>query len=295
MNYGFQLIRLLRPQQWLKNGFVFLPMFFSGGLLYPLNWLYSLIGFAAFSMAASAVYCLNDIKDVEADRRHPKKSRRPIASGAVSVGAGVCVMLTAAALAVALCFLYAAPVSWRAAAIVVLYLLLNTLYCFRLKQIAIIDVMIVSVGFVLRLVLGGVVCEIWLSPWIVCLTFLLALFLAFAKRRDDVVLMEQKGIIVRKNIVGYNLDFLNQTLGILATVTIVCYLIYCLSPEVIARMGTEYLYISAVFVLGGILRYLQITIVKAGSGSPTKVLVRDRFVQTMIALWIITFVVIIYT
>jgi 4-hydroxybenzoate polyprenyltransferase len=126
------------------------------------------------------------------------------------------------------------------------------------------------------------------------MTFLLALFLAFAKRRDDVVMYEETGVKARKNVDRYNLEFMNQTIGIVASIMMVCYIMYTVSDEVIARIGSHYLYITSIFVLAGIIRYLQVTIVDVKSGSPTKVLMKDRFIQTCVAGWMITFAIILY-
>ena len=287
------IIRLIRPSQWSKNVFVFLPMFFSGQMLNASVWLAGFVAFISFSLAASAVYCLNDVKDVNADRLHPKKRQRPIASGAVAVPVAVDIMVLLAAgsqVIPRLCLKdYAGTMM-----IVAAYLILNVAYCLKLKQIAIVDVFIIAVGFVWRILAGGAATNIMVSPWLICMTFLLALFLAFAKRRDDVAIMEKQGIIVRKNIVSYNSVFLNQTLGIIAAVTMMCYIMYTVSPEVMQRLGCEYVYITAVFVLGGILRYLQLTLVESRSGSPTKILLRDRFVQATVCGWVLTFLIIIY-
>lgn len=220
------IFSLLRPFQWVKNFFVFLPLFFGGKLLDWGCWLQALLAFVSFSMISSAVYCLNDIRDVEVDRLHPVKRRRPVASGRVPVSVAFAMMtlMILLSLAVSLFGLSEAPVT--VSAVISAYFLMNVAYCFYLKYHAIIDVFIISVGFVLRIVAGGLACDIWLSPWIVLMTFLLALFLAFAKRRDDVVLYETEGIALRKASMHYNLPFLNQTLGLLAAVTIVCYIIY---------------------------------------------------------------------
>lgn len=171
---------------------------------------------------------------------------------------------------------------------------MNVAYCVRLKQIAIIDVFIIAVGFVLRILVGGVASGTQLSHWIILITFLLALFLAFAKRRDDVVMYEQTSVVVRRNVNRYNLAFMNQAIGIVASITMVCYIMYTVSDEVVAQMHTPYLYVTSVFVLAGIIRYLQLTIVDVRSGSPTKVLMHDRFIQGCIAGWILTFLLIIY-
>lgn len=284
-------IQLLRPAQWLKSGFVFLPLFFSGKLTDSTLWLPAIFAFFIFSFAASSIYCLNDIKDVESDRSHPRKCRRPVAAGKISVKAAAAAMLVLAS--VALCaalFLGSAT----AMAIVGAYIVLNVLYCLKLKQIAILDVFIISLGFVLRLFLGGTMCGIELSPWIVCMTFLLALFLAFAKRRDDVVIYRDTGTVTRRNTLEYNLPFLNLTFGIIASVTMVCYVMYSISPEVIRRLGSSYVYVTSIFVLAGIIRYLQLATVREKSGSPTEMLLHDRFIQLCILFWILTFVVLIY-
>lgn len=286
------IIKLLRPHQWAKNAFVFLPMFFGAQLLNLNCWLSSVLMALAFSLMASAIYCINDIKDFESDRRHPKKRFRPLASGQVSVRSAIVLMVILILMSLVtgcLC-----PHRWEALLVLLIYLVLNLGYSFRLKQFAIVDVFIVSFGFVLRLVGGGVVCGIWLSPWIVLMTFLLALFLSFAKRRDDVVIREQGGLVARKNTLRYNLQYLNITLGLLGAITIVCYIIYTVSPEVEARIGSGYVYISSIFVLAGILRYLQLAIVDVNSGSPTKVLLRDRFIQCCIMLWLTLFIILIY-
>ena len=288
------ICKLVRPSQWVKNGFVFLPMFFAGQLSNLICWREAIIGFISFSFAASAIYCLNDIRDVEEDRLHPVKRHRPIASGSIPVVAGWLICITLALCSVLVCCVLGYPTGYKAAIIILIYIMINIAYCLRLKRLAIIDVVIVSFGFVLRIVLGGVVTSIWISPWIVLLTFLLTLFLAISKRRDDVILLNRDGIARRRNIRQYNLEFLNQALSIIGAVTIVCYIMYCVSPEVILRFKTEYLYITAVFVLTGILRYLQIAIVDSKSGSPTRILLKDRFIQFTIIAWIFTFVVILY-
>lgn len=287
------IVKLMRPEQWTKNFFVAAPLFFSGQMLDLRNWCQVAVAFIAFSLIASSIYCFNDIKDVESDRLHPKKRKRPVASGSVSVGVARLMMVVLLAGSLGCCFLMG-DVKFKAIGVLLIYWILNLAYCVSLKHYAIIDVFIVSFGFVLRLILGGIVCDIWLSPWIVCMTFLIALFLAFAKRRDDVVIFQQTGVLMRKNITSYNLDFLNQVLGLIGAITIVCYIIFTVSREVEERMGSEYVYATSIFVLAGILRYLQVAIVDAKSGSPTGILLHDKFIQVCIIMWVITFGVIIY-
>lgn len=288
------IIKLIRPEQWVKNLFVALPLFFSGSLLDTQGWYDTTIAFLAFSFIASAIYCLNDIRDVKADKAHPKKCHRPIASGKVSISTARVIMAILIIASFGVCFLLNNGRTAALLGVISLYLVMNIAYCLKLKQYAIIDVFIVSFGFVLRIAAGGFACGIWLSPWIVSLTFLIALFLAFAKRRDDVVMRERTGVVTRKNTLRYNLDFLNQTLSIIGSITIVCYILYTVSPDVEARMSSRYVYITSVFVLAGILRYLQVSIVDVRSGSPTKILLRDKFIQLCIVFWLLSFLIIIY-
>lgn len=288
------ILLLIRPHQWAKNMFVFLPLFFGGQLLNKWCWEQSLIAFAAFSLIASSIYCLNDLIDIEADRQHPEKCKRPLASGRLLPSQAIIIGIVLVILGFMTVFIFYHYHAISISIVLGIYLSINVAYCLKLKQYAIVDVMLVSLGFVLRLAAGGIVCDIWLSPWIISLTFLLALFLAFAKRRDDLLLHERMGLVTRKNIVRYNIDFLNQTLCILASVTLVCYMMYTVSPDVEKRLGSNYIYLTSLFVLAGILRYLQRTIVDSQSFSPTKILLDDRFIQTCIILWIATFLVIIY-
>ena len=289
------IVLLLRPQQWVKNGFVFLPLFFNGQLFDADALLSTFMAFVAFCFAAAGIYCMNDIVDAEADRRHPKKCSRPIASGAISTALGWA--LAAICLATSFVSAFFVGDSWtNVASVIGIYFVMNIAYCLRLKQIAIVDVFIISIGFVLRIFVGGFATGIFISHWIVLMTFLLALFLALAKRRDDVAIYEQTGVLPRKNVAAYNLDFMNQAIGIVAAITMVCYIMYTVSPDVVARFegGGKYLYLTSIFVLAGIIRYLQITIVNLSSGSPTKVLIHNRFLQICLACWIVSFLIIIY-
>ena len=284
---------LIRPQQWIKNGFVLIPMFFGGRLLNADDAIASVVTFFAFSFAASAVYCFNDIVDVDADRRHPVKCHRPIASGAVSVPTAYALMAVLALLSALLLF-FLPQRAGETAGIVAFYFLLNMAYCIWLKRHAIIDVCTVAFGFVLRILAGGMACDVAVSNWLVLMTFLLALFLSFAKRRDDVLRMNETGEPPRRNTIRYNLTFVNQAITITGTVTLVCYIMYTVSPEVVSRFHAPYLYLTSIFVLVGLLRYMQLTVVDEVSGDPTKILLRDRFTQAIVVAWIMVFLLIIY-
>ncbi len=290
---NIDILKIIRPHQWIKNVFVLVPLFFGGSLMDSADIKASLITVFAFSFIASSIYCLNDIIDVEDDRRHPVKCHRPIASGKVSVAQAYALMAVMVALSFG-CVLLLRNLATGVAATVGVYFLLNVCYCLWLKRFAIVDVCIIAFGFVLRLLAGGFASEIPLSNWIVLMTFLLTLFLSFAKRRDDVLKMNQTGHAPRENTIRYNLEFINQAITITATVTLVCYIMYTVSPEVEARVGTHYLYLTTVPVLIGILRYLQLTLVDNKSGDPTRAMLHDRFLQAVVLLWLLSFLFIIY-
>ena len=288
---------LLRPHQWLKNGFVFLPLFFDKRLLDLEYLIPCLIAFVAFSFAASGIYCFNDIYDASSDRMHPSKCKRPIASGKLSKGLGYVIMSCCFLMSMLLVAFGFFPVENGRLflfEIILFYIILNVGYCTFLKQKAIIDVFTIAVGFVLRILAGGGAAGVFLSHWIILMTFLLALFLALAKRRDDVVIYEKTGVKARKNICGYNIAFMNTAISIIASITMVSYIMYSVSPDVMERFHSSNVYLTSFFVLAGIIRYLQIAIVYIKSGSPTKILMKDKFIQLCICGWLLSFAVILY-
>lgn len=292
-----QIITLIRPHQLVKNIFVFTPLFFDRHVT---DWHYvwpCLVAFIAFCLAASGIYCFNDIHDADADRQHPVKCMRPVASGAVSKQTAYVTMSIVWILAIMLvawACIYSGRIRIGLIGTLLLYVVMNVAYCIKLKQIALLDVFMIAIGFVLRVAAGGMATGIILSHWIVLSTFLLTLFLAVAKRRDDAAIYETTGVKARKNVECYNMDFLNQSIGVLGSVTIVCYILYTVSDEVVERMGSHYLYVTSVFVLAGIMRYMQITLVDRKSGNPTKVLLQDHFIHVCIIGWISAFTIILY-
>lgn len=294
------IIRLVRPKQWLKNVFVLIPVFFGGRLSDVHDLLATAFAFLAFSFAASSIYCFNDIIDADADRRHPVKCSRPVARGAVTMRQAYMLMaqMILLALCVVLCGRYLSVFTpsqaLRVGGVIAGYWLLNLAYCAWLKKYAIVDVSVIAFGFVLRVLAGGFATDIIPSRWLVLMTFLLTLFLSLAKRRDDVLRMNATGEAPRTNTIRYNLTFINQAITITASITTVCYIMYTVSPEVIARFQTEYLYLTTCFVILGLLRYIQITVVDEQSGDPTKIMLRDRFMQAVVVLWAISFAIIIY-
>ena len=294
-------IQLIRPKQWTKNLFIFLPVFFSGQLLNIPILISCVVVFIAFSLSASSIYCFNDIYDMETDKLHPEKCKRPVASGAISKKMAYALMIVCFLLSMSILsypiLSYPIPDEneiYTIIGLILCYYVINIAYCVKLKQYVIIDVVIIAIGFVIRILIGGVISGVKPSEWIIIVTFLLALFLAFAKRRDDVVLFQNTGISHRKNTNRYNLVFMNQIITIIATVIIVAYLMYTLSPDVIEHFNGKPVYITTIFVLMGIIKYLQIAIVDLKSGSPEKVLLNDRFIQCCIIGWIVSFLIIIY-
>lgn len=287
-------VQLLRPQQWAKNMFIFLPLFFSGQLLHSELVLFCAISFFAFSFIASSIYVFNDICDIENDRKHPVKCKRPIASGKISKLQAYIIMAVCIIVSFLFISYFAGIKRYMLIGLILFYFLMNIAYSVKLKHLVIVDVMIIALGFVLRVIVGGISTGIELSEWIVLMTFLLALFLAFAKRRDDVVIFQSSGVIPRKNTNKYTLDFMNQIITSISTITIIAYIMYTMSPEVIGHFNSKYVYTTSFFVLAGIIRYLQLTMVYLKSGSPTKILIKDRFIQLCIIGWIITFFIIIY-
>ncbi len=285
-------ISILRVHQWIKNLFIFIPLFFSGNILSVHKLISAIIAFFAFSLTASSIYCLNDIIDKEADSIHPKKQYRPIASNAISIKIAKIIFISLFSLAVFILYFFRLP--QVSLLLITAYWLLNIAYCLKIKKIALLDVTSIGIGFVLRIFIGGVATGTPVSQWLVVMTFLLALFLGFAKRLDDYQLYKKGGIIARDNIVKYNIAFFHNIISILSAVTIVAYLMYCLSNDVISRFDNEYIYLTSLFVILGLFRYIQITFVENKSGDPTKVLYSDRFIHFCIIGWISLFSIIIY-
>lgn len=286
-----EYITILRPKDWAKNLFLLLPIFFGGELFQWQKYGALLGGILAFSCIASSIYIINDYRDIEYDRKHHQKKNRPLASGAVSKRAAIalCLLLILAGFGIA------ALIRTKFVFVLGIYFLLNLGYSFGLKNIPILDIFIVAIGFVLRVKGGAVIVYVGLSEWLTIMVFLLALFMAIGKRRDDVLLTLQSGTNMRKSIEGYNLELINVLTALVCAVIIVSYFMYTMSPEVLRRLGTYRLYYTCVFVLAGIMRYLQIIFVQATSDSPTKILYRDRFIQATIILWIFSFYIILYT
>jgi 4-hydroxybenzoate polyprenyltransferase len=281
----------LRPHQWTKNLVVFAAPALSKHLFErgPLE--KSVLGFAIFCALSGTVYLLNDVADLERDRLHPRKRLRPIASGALSSRAAVVLSLALGLGSLALSVVLGLPFVLCAA----LYLALNILYSFRLKEIVILDVLSVSIGFVLRAVAGGVAIGVLVSDWLLVCTLLLALFLALAKRRHELVSLTTSATGHRKILAEYSPYLLDQMISVVTASCLTAYAFYTMAPDTVQKYRTERLAWTIPFVLYGIFRYLYLVHQKEKGGSPTDILVTDRPLLLNVFLWALALLWIVYT
>jgi 4-hydroxybenzoate polyprenyltransferase len=278
------LIKLLRPHQWIKNGFVFVGLLFGHAWHDPAKVTMALAAFAAFCLLASAVYVMNDLADREQDRLHPDKRHRPLASGAIGTGAAIALGLACLLGGLALAFTVAGKAPW----IFVAYLLLNAAYSAGLKHVVILDVFIIAAGFMLRLLAGTHGIDIAPSHWLLLCGLMLTLFLGFAKRRAELgALMENSGGH-RRVLEHYSEAMLEQFLTMTAVGTVVTYSLYTVSAETVAQHGTTYLMATVPFVLYGVLRYLYLLHRHGGGGDPARELFRDGHLLAALAGWLAT-------
>ena len=288
-------IKLLRVEQWVKNFFVFIPLFFSGNVTH-LGFLYkSIFAFVVFSLTASSIYILNDYKDIESDKKHPEKCKRPLASGAISKSTAIAIFVTLV-LSVLFLIIFGQEIFQRQflkfSIVIASYFIMNIAYTFHLKHVAIVDIFIISIGFVLRVLAGGYATGIITSQWAILLTFVLALVLAVGKRRGELINAEISGK-TRKALDGYNVQFADIVLSVSITLAIICYLMFTLTPEVQERFGKRVFY-TVLFVVFAFLRYLQQTLVYNRTESPTKIVYKDRYIQVTLFLWLTAFLLQIY-
>jgi 4-hydroxybenzoate polyprenyltransferase len=284
-----EIFKSLRPQQWIKNFFIFAPLIFSRSHLHPPLVLKTAAAFAAFCLIAGAQYIFNDIRDLEEDRLHPVKSKRPLASGRLKTGPAVlsCVLFAVLGLAVA------ATLNRGFLIISAAYLVLEALYSLRLKHVVILDVFVVAAGFVIRVVAGGLAIKVAISSWLLICTMLLALFLALGKRRHEIVLLGGNATDHRPILKKYNTAFLDQMISVVTASTLIAYCLYTISEETAAKFGTRKLIYTVPFVLYGIFRYLYLIHLKAEGGSPESLIIKDKPLLLDLFLWIAAAVLII--
>ncbi|MCZ2127830.1 MAG: decaprenyl-phosphate phosphoribosyltransferase [Anaerolineales bacterium] len=283
------LIKTMRPRQWTKNIFIFAALVFDKQLFIPLSFVRTLAGFALFCLISSCVYIVNDLADVEADRRHPEKKYRPIPSGVLSVRAAWA-WGSFIALFVFVASYFLAPTFCL---VVAIYFVLNLAYSLRLKHVPILDVLLIAAGFVLRVAAGVTLIRVErFSPWLYIVMFLLSLFLGFGKRRAELALLAQDAGSHRKVLDGYTLSLLDQYILIVSATTIVAYSLYTFSAPNVPENHS--LMLTIPFMVYSIFRYLYLVEVEHAGGAPEDVLLSDRPFQLSMALWAASVVVIFY-
>ena len=283
-------IRAMRVYQWTKNLLVFAALIFAKEAFDPQKFLIVLEAFAAFCMAASATYLYNDLSDIEKDRQHPKKRHRPIASGTLSPAAAWTLLLLLFASSMLLSY----TLGWRFMLATLAYIALTLAYTMVLKNIIILDVLALAMGFVVRALAGAIALDVKFSSWLVVCTLFLALFLGLSKRRHEVVLLEEGAGSHRAVLQHYSVHYLDQLILIAAGGAIITYTIYTCSPDVIKNLGTDKLYITLPFVIYGLFRYLFLVHHKTGGGDPSATLVKDWPLGATVILWGLTCAGLIY-
>ena len=284
------IVRSARPHQWIKNTLVLAALVFGQRLFVLHDVMLAAVAFVAFCALSSAGYILNDIADRDADRLNPEKCDRPLARGDLPVAAATRAALALAAIAVAL----SVALGLAFVGIAVAYAALQLVYSLWAKHQVIVDVIAVSVGFVLRAFAGGVAIHVEVSPWLVFITFVLALFLVLARRRHELIALGDDAIAHRSALSEYSVRLVDQMISIVAGATLVSYMIYTASAEVEAKLGTQHLYLTVPFVAFGILRYLYLIDERNEGGDPARALLGDRPLMLAVALWILTDVALLY-
>jgi 4-hydroxybenzoate polyprenyltransferase len=284
------IIRLVRPRQWLKNALVLAALLFGQRMFVIHDVVLAVIAFIAFCALASAAYILNDIADRDADRLNPEKCDRPLARGDLTVATAVRAALMFAAIAAGLSVI----LGREFVGIALLYAALQFVYSLWAKHHVIIDVIAVAIGFVLRAFAGGVAIQVEVSPWLVFITFVLALFLVLARRRHELIALDDAAVAHRSALSDYSVRLVDQMISIVAGATLVSYMIYTASAEVEAKLGTRHLYLTVPFVAFGILRYLYLIDERNEGGDPASALLHDRPLMLAVALWILTDIALLY-
>ncbi len=289
-NILYSIITTMRPHQWLKNLFIFAPLLFGRKLTDAAAIGNSLSAFAAFCCLASGLYIINDIVDAEEDRAHPKKRFRPISSGALPVWIAVLVSIALVITGNWIAF----SINLNAFLIAALYFILTLAYCLALKKVILLDGMTIATGFVLRIVGGAFAVGVMPTHWLIVCAFLLALFLAFTKRRQEILLLDDEAGEHREVLNQYSVGYLDQINNILVGAAIVCYALYTVAPETVARFGTGALIYGTVFVIYGMLRYLALIKKPTNGGNPSRTLIQDKPLLLTLAGWAVYNAVVIY-
>jgi len=285
-----EVVKSLRIQQWIKNLFVFAPLIFSQNVFNIPLLIKTFLAFVLFCILSGAAYILNDIQDLEEDKLHPVKSKRPLASGRLKKNHALfaCILLVLLGLVGA----YFLNVYFFV--VVLVYVILQIAYSNWLKHIVIIDVFLIAAGYFLRVIAGGLAIEVQISPWLFICTILIALFLALSKRRHELVLLDKSAEIHRPILKEYTPHLLDQMIAVVTASTVISYCLYTVSSETIAKFGTKNLLFTVPFVLYGIFRYLYLVHQKDEGGSPEALIIKDKPLLVDLFLWIATAMLILY-
>jgi len=284
------LLIAMRPHQWTKNLFIFAPLLFGKKLADPVAIGYSLLGFTVFCCLASGLYIFNDWVDSEEDKAHPEKRNRPISSGLLPVPIA---LLTAGILVIA-AFWLATIIGFKFCLIAAFYFILTLSYCVLLKRIIVLDAMTIAAGFVARVVGGAIAVSVMPSHWLIVCTFLLALFLAFTKRRQELLKLTDSAAVHREVLNEYSVVYLEKVNNIIIGAAIVCYALYTVSPETIEKFGTDNMIYGTVFVVYGMLRYMALIDNPNNGGNPSKMLLQDKPLLLTVIGWAIYNAIVIY-
>jgi 4-hydroxybenzoate polyprenyltransferase len=285
------MIKSARPKQWIKNFFILAPLIFSQNLFEIPLLIKSVTAFAAFCLLSSSLYILNDIRDLEEDKHHPLKSKRPLASGKINKSQAWMAFSVLFVLSVAISFLFLNQEFMFAALI---YVILQFSYSFGLKHVIILDVFIIAAGFIIRVIAGGFAINVQISQWLLICTLLLALFLALSKRRHEIVLLGEDAINHRPILKEYSPYLLDQMIAVVTASTVIAYCLYTISEETVSKFGSTELIYTVPFVLYGVFRYLYLIHRKAQGGTPETLIIKDKPLLLDLFLWIASAVFILY-
>jgi 4-hydroxybenzoate polyprenyltransferase len=280
----------MRPQQWIKNFFVFAALIFAKKLFYPEKVAAAIAGFIIFCLISSSVYVINDIYDADEDNVHPVKKNRPVASGKLKLSTAVMTAIVLILISLLWSFLES---PWFSL-IILAYFLLNLAYSMLLKHKVVIDIIIVALCFVLRVIGGAVIIDVSTSNWLILCTLFISLFIGFSKRRNEIIILEDDANRHRKVLEEYSPAFLDQMISVVSALTIMSYALYTVSPETVTKFGTGNLIYTVPFVIYGIFRYFYLVYKKELGGSPTRIMYTDRPLIAAVFIWMITCSIIIY-
>jgi len=284
-----KLLRIMRPQHWTKNGFVFAALIFGQKITVPLAVGRAIGAFFCFCLAASAIYIFNDIIDRKADYLHPEKRKRPIAAGSVSIGTAALVSALCAAAAIVGSFALARSF----ATVILAYIVLMIIYSLLFKKMMILDCVVISVGFCLRAIAGAIVVGVFISPWLIICTFALCLFLAFSKRRGEIILLRENSESFRETLASYTPELLAHMLDVTSGLAVVCFLLYTMDDRTLRIFGTNNLVYTTPLVLYCIFRF-SLLIQQGRFSDPLQLMYKDLPFQIGLVLWVLSCIIIIY-